>query len=341
MKILLISYKFFPDVGGIEVNSELLADYFVKFGAEVCVVTTSGLDGINTRDFPYNVLRNPGKMELIKVHRWADVVFENNPSLNLSWPLAFINRPHYIALNTWVSRIDDSIAFQDKVKLQWLKKANAVIAVSDKVRELTFKNAIVIGNPYRDNLFININTQKTKDFVFLGRLVSDKGVDMAIDLLYNLHNDAIFNKREFTLTIIGDGPERNTLQQKCDEYKLNNYITFTGTLRGQELVDCLNKHKYLLAPSRWREPFGNIALEGMACGCLPIVSNGGGLTDAVGNAGVVFERNNLQSLTEKVKEVLLNPEMELALRNNFEMHLANHKPEHVAKKYYEIIKNIV
>jgi glycosyltransferase involved in cell wall biosynthesis len=341
MKILLISYKFFPDIGGIEVNSELLADYFNKFGAEICVVTTSTTDVLNDKDFPYKVVRNPGKLQLIKLHFWADVIFENNPSLNLSWPRAFISRPHCIALRTWISRIDDTIALQDKIKKLWLKKADAVIAVSKKVKELTYSKAIVIGNPYRNHLFRNLNIEREKDFVFLGRLVSDKGVDMAIDLLHNLHGDPIFTAKKFTLTIVGDGPEREALMQKCNEYKLNNYVTFTGILRGDDLVKCLNHHRYLLAPSRWREPFGNIALEGMACGCLPIVSNGGGLPDAVGNAGVVFERNSMESLTGEVKNVLLNPDYESLLRSNSGTHLNSHKPEFVAQQYFEIIKSIL
>jgi len=340
MKILFLSYKFFPDVGGIEVNSELLANYFHHFGAEVCVVTTSDTDNNHNKKFLYNVIRNPNKIALVKLYLWADTVFENNPVLNLSWPLTFIKKPHCIALNTWVSRIDGSVATRDKIKLQWLKKADAVIAVSEKVRELTFKDAIVIGNPYRDDLFVTLNEDRKKDFVFLGRLVSDKGVDMAIDLLKKLHSDGLFNNYKFSLTIIGDGPEKSKLEKRCSDYNLENHVNFTGTLRGTALVKSLNEHKYLLAPSRWREPFGNIALEGIAAGCLPIVADGGGLPDAIGNAGLVFERNNIDSLYSKVAALLNNPSLEKDLRKRFEEHLYRFRPDFIAKQYYNILKAI-
>ena len=341
MKILFLSYRFYPEIGGIEVNSEILANYFFKFGAEIHMVTTSLISDDDKKVFDYKVIRNPGRIDLVKEFLWADVVFENNPSLNLSWPNLIFNKPHVVAIRTWISRMDGTMALQDKLKLFWLKKANAVIAVSQKIKESSFNKSIVIGNPFRNELFIDYKKERNIDFVFLGRLVSDKGADMAIDLLNKLNTNEKFSNHKFTLTIIGDGPEKSKLEKQADSHNLNNYITFAGMLKGKELVDCLNNHKYLLVPSRWREPFGNVALEGIACGCLPIVSDGGGLTDAVGNAGVVFERNSVDSLFYKTQELLSDPELENQIRSNFGSHLKNHMPAFVAEKYFNVIKSVV
>src|SRR5690606_40338743 len=94
----------------------------------------------------------------------------------------------------------------------------------------------------------------------------------------------------FRLTIIGDGPEAPVLKALAVKYGLEHKVDFKGSLQGKELVDCLNQHKLILVPSRWEEPFGNVALEGMACGCIPVVSDGGGLAEAVGHAGLTFQR---------------------------------------------------
>lgn len=340
MKILFLSHKFYPDVGGIEVNSEILTTYFIKFGAEVRLLTWSESDA-SSKFFPFKVIRNPGKIELFKQHKWADVVFENNPSLKLSWPLLLSRKLHVVALRTWISRMDGTLAIQDKFKLQWVKRADAVIAVSAKVKELTFNDAIVIGNPYREDLFKDLSLNRERDFVFLGRLVSDKGADMTIDMLKLLAKSELWQYKKYNLTIIGDGPEKQNLEQKVKESNLSDRVFFTGMLRGQELIETLNMHKYLLAPSRWKEPFGNIALEGMGCGCLPIVSDGGGLVDAVGDAGIVFERNNIDSLFENIVNLLKNPDLENTLRSRFKAHLQNHRPEFVARKYYNIITKVI
>lgn len=341
MKILFLSYRFYPVIGGIEVNSEILAHYFIKFGAEVHMVTTSPIDENDNTKFDYTIIRQPGRLKLIKEFLWADVVFENNPTLNLSWLNIFFNKPLVIAINTWISRMDGTMVLQDKLKLLWLKKASAVIGVSQEIKESTYHKTIVIGNPYRDNLFVDYKKEKNIDFAFLGRLVSDKGADMAIELLHKLNTGSKFKNHKFTLTIIGDGSERENLENAASKYGQDNYITFAGMLQGKELVDCLNNHKYLLVPSRWREPFGNVALEGIACGCLPIVADGGGLNDAVGKAGVVFERNNIDSLFNKTQELLSDPDFEAQLRSNFSSHLKNHLPEIVAQKYYEVLKSVM
>lgn len=337
MKILFLSHKFYPDIGGIEVNSEILANYFSNFGAEVHLVTWTADQ--NKNRFPYKVIRNPTIFNLLKEHKWADVVFENNPSLRLSWPVCITQKRHVIAIRTWISRPNGSMYYQDALKLTWLRNANAVIAISQEVRKATFSRSIVIGNPFRDKLFRQIDKKKERDFVFLGRLVSDKGADMAIKLLKMLNAERKNGSERLKLTIIGDGPERNYLENMAQEFSLNGLVNFTGYLEGEPLVECLNSHKYLLVPSRWREPFGNIALEGMACGCLPIVSDGGGLPDAVGNAGVVFQRNNIASLYDKVQDLLENPILELSLRKNFANHLEAHTAEVISKQYFELIKD--
>ena len=119
MKILLFSHKFFPDIGGIESNSEILANCFFSAGHEVCVVTWS--DDSSATFFPFKIIRNPNRKQLFQVHKWADVVFENNPCLRMAWPNIFFNRPSVIALNTWLTRIDGKIGFQDRIKLFFFK----------------------------------------------------------------------------------------------------------------------------------------------------------------------------------------------------------------------------
>ena len=340
MKILFLSHKFYPDIGGVEVSSEILANYFSKEGAEIHLVTWS--EEKKPKIFPYKIVRNPNRVRLIKEHLWADVIFENNPSLKLSWPLWFLPKPHIIAIHTWINRIDGSFGIQDKLKLKWLKRADAVISVSKTLRDVIFPKAVVIENSYNNSLFQrHYNVEKNSDFVFLGRLVSDKGGDMAIELIKRLHQSNELNEkpRKYNLTLIGDGPERKRLENMVERFNLVEYIDFAGALTGENLVKCLNKYRYMLVPSRWKEPFGIVALEGMACGCLPIVSDGGGLPDAVGNAGVVFQRNNLGSLYEKVQELLENPILESSLRNNFANHLKGHTTEVISKQYFKLLKS--
>lgn len=337
MKILFLTHRFYPEIGGIEVNSEILANHFGLQGNEIHLVTWTKENG--SKDFPFKIIRNPSLYTLFKEHLWADVVYENNPCLRLSWPSYLLKKPRVIALRTWVSRNDGSLAIQDKLKLFWLSKARAVIAVSNAVRLNSWAGATVIGNPYRNNLFRILNSEdRGNSFVFLGRLVSDKGVDLAIKALYSLVRDSGFSNKYF-LTIIGNGEEREALENLVESLNLKKHVEFKGSLSGEELVLELNKHKFLLVPSQWKEPFGNIVLEGMACGCIPIVSDGGGLPDAVGKAGLTFKRGDLDSLVLCINSIINDEILEWNLRNAASEHLKFHYPDIVSSRYLEVIYN--
>lgn len=336
MKILFLSHSFYPVVGGIESNSEMLAEAFTEAGHEVHLLTWT--KDHTSKTFSYGVIRNPNVITLLKEHGWADLVFENNPCLRLAWPNLFYKKPLVVVLNTWISRTDGRIAIQDKLKFKWLKGATSVIAVSHAVRRRCWPEAIVIGNPYKGSHFKIINSvERNKDFVFLGRLVSDKGADLAV-LALHLFEEIIAKDKKLSLTIIGEGPEQKNLKQLTIELGLTGQVHFTGILRGDELAHCLNEHRYLLVPSMWEEPFGNVALEGMACGCLPIVSDGGGLPDAVGKAGLVFERGNVNDLFSCMKKLLKSPAKEHELRNQAPAHLEAHRIEKIAQKYLQVIE---
>ena len=178
-----------------------------------------------------------------------------------------------------------------------------MIAVSNAIRRKEWPDAVVIENPYNNNLFkINPAIEKRIPFVFLGRLVSDKGADQAIKVISILQSERLLNNSSVQLTIIGEGPEKKNLIKMADKLKLNDIINFTGPMRGEQLVDCLNMHKYIMVPSAWEEPYGNVVLEGMACGCMPIASDGGGLPEAVNNIGCLFKRNDIDDMIKVLKK---------------------------------------
>lgn len=346
MKILFLSHNFPPFIGGIETNSDILSRAFFKAGHEIRILTWTKESSKNI--FPFPIVRNPSKYRLLKEHKWADLVFENNPCLRLSWPNLFFNHLSVIALNTWVSRINGKvglhgkIGIQDRIKFLWFKRADKVIAVSNAVRQQSFPSAIVIGNPYQADIFKIIpDIPKNNAFVFLGRLVPNKGADQAIKAIHQLillDQNERFLPFKPTLTIIGDGPEKAKLEQMAADFKIQDYIYFTGPLRGNDIAVCLNKHRYLLVPSLWEEPFGNVALEGMACGCLPIVSDGGGLPDAIGKAGISFKRGDTQALVLCIRKIIDNPTLEQQLRDAAEEHLVKHRPEIVSQRYLEVVE---
>lgn len=343
MRILFLSHNFYPFIGGIEINSEILANAFVNAGHELRLATWTKDTG--DKKFIFPIIRNPNPLTLLKEFKWADLIFENNPSLRLSWPSFFSGKPRVVAICTWISRGDGRTGWQDRLKFLWLRKATAVIAVSEAVRKRCWQNATVISNPYNNKLFRIIpSVEKSVDFVFLGRLVTDKGADLAIRALSLLIKNGytrLNGNSKTILTIIGDGPERSRLENLAAEENIQENVQFRGSLTGDQLVKCLNMHKYIIIPSLWEEPFGNVALEGMACGCVPITSDGGGLPDAIGDAGLSFSRGNVHSFFMTIKKIIHEEALEQQLLVNARDHLAKHTMDVVGKKYLSVLEKAI
>ncbi|UEG52656.1 glycosyltransferase family 4 protein [Mucilaginibacter daejeonensis] len=343
MRILLITHKFYPHVGGTEANAEFLAQAFCDKGAEVHLITWT--KEVGDKRFPYIVLREPSFCQLWKEHLWAEVVFENSPVLRLSWPVLFTRKPLAVSLNTWLTTEGKPPALQSKVKFKWLKQAKVVVAVSDAIRKDSWQDAVVIENAYNDKLFSKklIDFERNGSFVFLGRLVSDKGVNLAILALASLVKKYALSKMDHSglkLTVIGDGVDKQKLQDQAFELGISERVSFVGSLSGEPLVNILNEHKYMLIPSAWREPFGIVALEGLACGCIPIVADGGGLPDAVGAAGLVFKRGDVTDLADKMEMLLNNDGLKNKLKNASANQLSTHSPEVVSQRYFELLLSI-
>lgn len=334
MKLLLISYSFYPNTGGIEVMSKAIAKGLMKLDFQVKIVTSTQFDYSN---FDLDVFSCPSLAQKLKLFSWAEVIIENNPSLRLSWPLFFFNKPRLTFLQTWLRRINGKRGLIDHLKIKWVKSSHQVISISKSIQKDFPGESIVIGNFYRSNIFKSFKT-KRKNFVFLGRLVSDKGADMCIDLIHQLNKKT---KENYKLSIIGDGEELNNLNKKVKELQLENQIQFHGPLFGDELVSKLNEFKFILIPSRWKEPLGIVALEGIACGLIPIVSNGSGLEDAIGNAGISFKRNSSSSLLQSTLKLLDNESLQKKIRSNSVSHLSKYQQEVVLEQYVKVIKSII
>jgi glycosyltransferase involved in cell wall biosynthesis len=332
VKILISSYVFSPSVGGIETVSALLAPEFVKAGHDVILVTSTGSE--DQVSWPFEIVRRPGPARLLELVRWCDVYFQNNISLLLAWPLLFIRRPWIVAHHTWLGNYGQRPGFKSRLKRALLNYA-ANTAISNAVASDLSAPSTVVGNPY-STLSFNIIPGITRDreFVYLGRLVSDKGVDLLIDAMSELQKSGCRPR----LTIIGSGPEEMALRRQVESLQLQDQVDFAGSSSPEVTCRLLNAHQILVAPSRWVEPFGLVALEGIACGCVVVASNAGGLPEAVGPCGLLFPSGNRSALTESLRALLTQPELRQKLRANAAAHLRQFEPATVAAKYLAVFE---
>jgi glycosyltransferase involved in cell wall biosynthesis len=330
---LLTSNRFYPDIGGIERISEILARDFVSKGHAVILITQSQGDWPSDQKFPFRILRRPGAWQLFASYRWADVVLQNNLEVRQLWPLLVCRKPMVIGLQTWNRTVRGRRTIMQQIKLMALLAANQLIACSNAVRLDCSPRATVIGNPYNSSLFRLVpGVERRQKIVFLGRLVSDKGADMLLRAFAALHPN------QWRLSIIGDGPEHAGLEALANELGVRHAIDFLGALEGETLVHTLNEHEIMVVPSLWREPFGIVVLEGMACGCALLASDGGGLPDAVGSAGLLFSRGDQTDLNSKLLLLLQDSVLREQLRGRSAIHLQAFQQGVVCKRYLSLME---
>ncbi len=335
MKILIYSPSFYPKIGGLETIIASLATEFSKQGHLVKLVSTT--PNPDVEQFDFEVIRQPNPLRLIKLTRWCDLYFQGCISLKGIFPLLFAPKPLIATHQTWYRRLDGKKSWQD-----YLKRLVSIFAtnvsVSSAVAQEIPSSSTIIPNSYQTDTFrLMPEVKRDKELVFLGRLVSDKGVDLLLQALQNLKDQGITPK----LTIIGKGAEENNLRQQVQALSITKQVNFVGVKVGQELVELLNAHQIMVVPSLWSEPFGIVALEGIACGCVVVGSEKGGLKDAIGECGVTFPNGDVAALTERLADLLTNQEQMSIYRQPAPSHLARHQQTEIAKAYIKVFEEAI
>lgn len=326
MKILISSYSFYPSVGGLESVSTTLAREFSRAGHSVKLVTQT--PSREADRFPYEIIRQPSPARLLNLVRWCDVYFQNNISLLAAWPLLLIRRPWVVAHHIWLSP-----DWEGHLKRFFLRFAIGV-SISPAIAA-DFPPSVVIPDPYDNTVFYERSEiHRDRDLVYVGRLISDKGVHLVLEALTNLRSQG----QCLTLTIVGGGPEEAALRRLAQQLGLDEQVCFAGMQRGHNLARLLNAHRVMIVPSIWMEPFGVVALEGIACGCVVIGSEGGGLKDAIGPCGLTFPNGDVEALTRCLTNLFDRPGHWAAFQAAATNHLARHTPAAVASAYLRILE---
>jgi glycosyltransferase involved in cell wall biosynthesis len=332
MKILIYSPAFHPNVGGLEMVMLILAHEFVCAGHSVKVVSTA-LDP-DESSFTFEVIRSPASREFLALMRWCEVFFMGNISLKGMWPLLLTPRTVVATHQGWYCRSNDETGWQDKLKFL-VSRFITNISSSQAVADHLPSKSVVIHNPYRDDLFHEItDSVRDRDIAFLGRLVSQKGGDILINALLHLRNEGLTP----SVTIIGDGPEKEKLCNLCLSEGMEEQITFVGKRRDMELVELLNRHKIMIVPSRVREGLPLVVLEGIACGCYVLGSDLGGVPEAIGPCGETYHGDSYIDLAAKLKDILLSERWKTVANETRSRHLQVHEMQATAYRYLDVIE---
>lgn len=229
---------------------------------------------------------------------------------------------HPLLLSVWGSDVYD---FPNQGRIQrWLlcrnlRKADAVASTSEamagQVRRLV---------PERQNVFITPFGVDTARFApraeghagFVVGTVKTLAPKYGIDILIRAFAEragrfpAVDEPQDARLVIVGDGPERGTLESLCRALGIECRVRFVGAVAHDDVARWLHGFDVYVAVSRLdSESFGVAVIEASACGLPVVVSDAGGLPEVVvdGQTGIVVPRDDPAALAAALERLAADP----------------------------------
>ncbi len=176
-----------------------------------------------------------------------------------------------------------------------------------------------------------------KRLVSVGRLSKEKGY---LDLL-RIYNVLVKEHPDWTLDIIGDGPEREVLEEYIKEHHLEEKVTLHG-FQGKEYIgEILNQSSIYLMTS-YTESFGIVLIEAMSYG-LPCVafSSAEGAKELInsGSNGYLIKNRNNRAYIKKVEDLMEDIEIRKRIGKMGRKSIKKYSGDEVIKSWLDMIES--
>lgn len=245
-------------------------------------------------------------------------VFKNNPGAAIIAFEYFVNMQTLIAgfglKNTIIISERNDPAQQDDRKIikymrSFLYRFADVLVCQTPEAKAYFPKAIqrktvIIANPVKEGLPSPIRGERKKEIVNFGRLEKQKNLPLLIDAFALLHK----NYPEYTLSLYGDGSEKNQIEKYIEKRSLQNCIFLYPSIPDihEKTKDCA-----MFVSSSDYEGLSNSMIEAMALGLPCIVTDcpcgGGRMMISSYENGILVPVRDVEAMYKAMKYVIENP----------------------------------
>lgn len=157
---------------------------------------------------------------------------------------------------------------------------------------------------------------KENEFVvgFVGRFVQEKGIITLLDALVDIKD------KSWKFLLLGRGELQSEIMSKVVENNIQDRIILVESVPHDQVCNYINLMSTLVLPSEttykfktitsagWKEQFGHVIIEAMACGVPVIGSNSGEIPHVIGDAGLVFLEGDYKALAECLLQLIEKPD---------------------------------
>lgn len=241
------------------------------------------------------------------------------------------------------------------------KRAALALAYSEEARQVMTQKGLTVPSavvPYATDtsMFVRQNTDELRTRLgiagsvvvgYLGRLVPEKGIDTLILALAQVKNTLPANSPSVKVLLVGAGVAENELRTQAQTLGVADEVVFTGVVPHSEAPKYMSCVDIFVLPSRttasWKEQFGRVIIEALACGAPVIGSDSGQIPILIQETGGgrVFNEGNADALAAVLTELALNDMKRARLaRMGQETVNARYTCEAVARQLYGLLSSV-
>ena len=155
-----------------------------------------------------------------------------------------------------------------------------------------------------------INLPKPLRIGYAGGLLQEKGLDLLLRACANLQGN-------WRLDLVGSGHDQERLAALASELEIAQNVSFLGRRKSEEMVEFYRTVDLFVLPSRttssWKEQFGRVLVEAMACEVAVIGSDSGEIPNVIGRSECIFPEDNQAALASLLQKLHDSPEERLCL----------------------------
>ncbi len=173
---------------------------------------------------------------------------------------------------------------------------------------------------------------------FVGRIVEEKGISTLVEAVAKLKN--------VQLCIAGTGPYEATIRQQTVRLGISERVLFLGGFSSTEIVDFICSCDCIALPSltkkNWKEQFGRILIEAMACGIPVIGSSSGEIPKVIGDEGIIFREQDAVQCASAIEKIKTDSDYRERIIQGALQKVKDHFSQDViVKKTIDVYKNIL
>jgi len=174
---------------------------------------------------------------------------------------------------------------------------------------------------------------------YAGRFVEEKGVDLLLQALAGLTG-------EWRADLVGSGPEQPRLIELVQQLQIADRVRFLPWLPSAQTVDYYHTNDELVLPSRsrpnWKEQFGRVLVDAMACGVPVIGSTCGEIPNVIGDAGLIFPESDAAALRTQLQRLQDDQNLRRDLAQRGRQRVLDHFTQaQIARQTYEVYRSVM